>query len=333
MESRLLIFVILFAILVVFIGIRVFVSAGNEKKRLVRAGELRRKEFAPARVREQLVAEGAAPEEADVTVNNALASEVPKRADANVATRSGERDPVPPHDRASTADRTATAPSPLPATPHERGIALYKRSEHASAIEALTQAIELDPLFPNSYLLRAVCYRRLDNFPAAIADEQKAEALGGAEKTAWDRLVNRSRHRWNWDFDNPDWRRTDPLSRKAVLFRSFMSQIFNGGLRQWVANGYGRWICDLVEAAREVDTPATRDVAALLEELSGDLAELPLDGGWQEDDELEEQEDRLEEPNASLDKIFEYESRYTRLESRFGQDVANWLEHKAAIQE
>ncbi len=226
--------------------------------------------------------------------------------------------------------RPAVDSSPLPVAPHERGIALYKRGEHARAIEALTKAIELDPHFPNSYLLRAVCYRRLDNLPAAIDDEQRAEVLGGPEKTAWDRLVNRSRHRWQWDFDNPDWRRTDPLSRKAVLFRSFVGQIYNGGLRQWIANGYGRWIDDLIDAVREVDTPATREVAAMLEELSRDLAEMPLDDGWEADDDVEDLDDGLEQEDDSVAMIFEYESRYTRVESQFDQDVEDWLERNAA---
>jgi tetratricopeptide (TPR) repeat protein len=85
---------------------------------------------------------------------------------------------------------------------------IAQRGEHAQALEAFTEAIQLDPLYPNSYIGRALAYRRLENFPAALEDERRAEELGGAEKTAWDRLVNRSRHHWHWDFDNPDWQRT-----------------------------------------------------------------------------------------------------------------------------
>ena len=144
--------------------------------------------------------------------------------------------------------------------------------------------------------------------------------------------MNRSRHRWQWDFDNPDWGRVDPLSRKAVLFRSFTGQIYNGGLRQWIANGYGRWIDDLIEAAREVDTSASRDVAAMLEELSRDLAEMPLDYGWVADDDIGDQEDGLEQEDVAVAMIADYESRYFRLESEFGQDVQDWLERKAAAE-
>jgi tetratricopeptide (TPR) repeat protein len=332
MDSRFLTFLVLVTVLAVLIGIWVFLRAGNENKRLARAGKLLRKRLTRADVSEQLVADGASPKETADILENALANAIPAaRAGASGVTTSAAEGAAPPPVRPRTAsDRTAMDPSLLADTLHERGIALYKRGEHALAIDALTQAIELDPLFPNSYILRAVCYRRLDNFTAASADDEQAEALGGPEKTAWDRMVNRSRHRWRWDFDNPEWQRTDPLSRKAVLFHTFMSQIYNGGLHQWVANGYGRWIGDLIEAARDVDTPATREVAALLEELAHDLANMPLDYGWNEDGEPEEQDDRIGESDGGLGKIHEYETRYMHLESRFGQDVADWLEHKAA---
>ncbi len=219
-----------------------------------------------------------------------------------------------------------------PTSPHELGRALYKRGEYAEALEAFTQAIELDPLYPNSYIGRALAYRRLENFPAALRDERKAEELGGAEITAWDRLVNRSRHHWQWDFDNPNWQRTDPLSRKAVLFVMLVRQILNGGLHQSVANGYWRWIGDLIEAAREVDTPATREVAAILQDLSRDLADAPSNDGWNEGDPLDDPEDDGEVESPGLERIYEYENRYATVQAQFVTDVDKWLEERAAAQ-
>ena len=208
--------------------------------------------------------------------------------------------------------------------------ALYTRGEHAKALEAFTQAIQLDPLFPNSHIGRALAYRRLDNFPAALEDERKAEELGGAENTAWDRLVNRSRHDWQWDFDNPNWQRTDPLSRKAVLFVMLVRQILNGGLQQWVANGYGRWIDDLAAAAKEVDTAATREVAAILHDLSRDLATAPMEDDWSDEDPFDDSEDGIEAENPGLQRLYEFESRYHIVEGQFVKDVEKWLEEQAA---
>jgi tetratricopeptide (TPR) repeat protein len=206
---------------------------------------------------------------------------------------------------------------------------IAQRGEHAQALEAFTEAIQLDPLYPNSYIGRALAYRRLENFPAAIEDERRAEELGGAEKTPWDRLVNRSRHHWQWDFDNPNWQRTDPLSRKAVLFVMLIRQIFNGGLQQWVANGYWRWIDDLIDAAKEVDTVATREVAAILQDLSRDLAAAPTDDSWNENDALDDPDDEFVAESPGLRRIYEFEQRYTLVQGQFVKDVEKWLEERA----
>src|SRR5262249_26015270 len=147
---------------------------------------------------------------------------------AGVATSSGKVDPV--------GARQA----------HERGVPHLKSRDNAQALAAFTEAIRLDPYFPNAYIGRALVYRRLENIPAALEDERKAEALGGPEKTAWDRLVNEARGRWQRDFDTPQWQLTDPLSRQACLLQTLNSQILNGGLTQWIVNGYARWINDVI---------------------------------------------------------------------------------------
>jgi hypothetical protein len=209
-------------------------------------------------------------------------------------------------------------------------VAHLKRREYAQAVAAFTQAIELEPDAPNSYLGRAVAYRRLENLSGALQDEKTAEELGGPEKTAWDRLVNRSRRRWSWDFDNPRWSQSDPLSRQAVLLRMLNSQILNGGLLQWIANGYGRWIEDVIEAAREVGTDASNEVAAVLEEVSHHLeAGYPV-GDWREHAALDEERDCPEEPDEVSEQLTDCEDRYYRVQSQLVRDVETWLEERAA---
>ena len=151
---------------------------------------------------------------------------------------------------------------------HQRGFEHYKKARYEEAIAAFTEAIRIDPEAPRSYIARALCYRRLDQSAAALQDEQTAEELGGPERSLWDMVVNRSRRRWQFDFSDPKWIETDPLSRKAALLFTLNAQILNGGLFQWVANGYWRWIDDVIEAARDVGTDSSREVAALLEEIS-----------------------------------------------------------------
>jgi len=332
MGMRLLLFFVLVAILILLIAIRLVMRSGQDRRRLSRAVDLLRKGTLPSKLEQRLVAEGLDRATAADIVESALRALAPlKIAKTRPPRRTAATASSPPPDHGTPVPNTAESPSaPLPATPHERGIALlFKRGDYVGALEAFTQAIERDPLYPNAYFGRALAHRRLGNVTAALEDEQKAEELGGSEKTVWDRLVNRSRHRWQWDFDNADWKRTDPLSRQAVLFRTLVRQIFNGGLIQWVANGYCRWIDDVIEAAREVDTAATREVAAMLEELSRQLAAVsPGDGSRQrdapEEEVIDEQQDEL------IEKIFEYELRYYRVESQFADDVEKWLEEKAA---
>jgi tetratricopeptide (TPR) repeat protein len=334
MGIQFLVFLALVAILILLMGVRLALLSREDRKRLSRAVGLLRRGMLPSKLEETLVAEGIDRATAADVVARALKGltpasvAAPRLAPPQSATASASLDNL----KTALPDTAKTAFEPLPATPHERACALlYKRRDYQGAIEAFTEAIELDPLFPNAYLGRAVAHRRLENIPAALQDERKAEELGGAEKSAWDRLVNRSRHRWHWDFDNPEWQRIDPLSRKAVLLRTLMVQIWNGGLHQWIANGYGRWIDDLIAAAREVDTGAAREVAAMLEDISVGISPEGLDHGWSEDDEVPE-EDHVheEEQDELLERILEHEERYHRVESQFGDDVEKWLEEKSA---
>ncbi len=330
--TRLLVFLALGAILIPIIAIRRLWRFGRDRRRLSCAVKLLEKGTLPSKLEQRLIAEGLDRASAGQVVERALRTlSLPpiaqkRRRRWTAATASAlPRDldtPVP--------DTPDPASTPLPATPHERGVALlFKRGDYVGALDAFTQAIEHDPLYPNAYLGRALAHRRLGDVAAAIEDERKAEELGGSERTAWDRLVNRSRHHWQWDFDNPDWKRTDPLSRQAVLLRTLTRQIYNGGLIQWVAGGHVQWIDDVIEAAWEVDTAATRAVADMLEELSRQLAALAAGYGSAQSDAPDE-EINEEQQEELLDKILEYELRYYNVESEFAGDVEKWLETKAA---
>jgi hypothetical protein len=284
-----------------------------EKRRAARATELLRKGASPIQVQQHLIAEGLDRQAAAKSVQTALGS----TTHPSDASQSG------------VGTTTATAPSDSSATPHERGVAHLKRREYAEAVAAFTEAIALEPDAPNSYLGRAVAYRRLENLSGALQDETTAEKLGGPEKTAWDRLVNRSRQRWSWDFDNSRWRQSDPLSRQAVLLCMLNRQILNGGLLQWIANGYGRWIEDVIEAAREVGTDAAKEVAAVLEVVAHHLEGWYAVGDRQEDAALDEEGDFPEEPDELSEVLSGCEDRYYQVQSQFVRDVETWLEERA----
>jgi tetratricopeptide (TPR) repeat protein len=243
-----------------------------------------------------------------------------------------EPTPLTAGDATLAAARAAVQLTPAsPAAHHQLGFELYKRREYADAIASFTEAIKLDPEAPMSYIARALCHRRLENLAAADEDEKTARELGGPEKSAWDRIVNRSRRRWRGNFDDPDWKQLDPLSRKATLLQTLNGQILNGGLFQWVANGYGRWIDDVIEAAREINTEATRDVALSLEGIT-DLVDMERSQSYREmllDQGTGGQADEASADDEAMQRIFECEDRYYKVQSQFVEDVERWLEDKA----
>jgi hypothetical protein len=215
-----------------------------------------------------------------------------------------------------------TFPGPSP-TPHERGVAHLLKYEYAEAAAAFTEAIRLDPDAPNSYLGRALGRRRIGDEAGALEDERTARELGGPERSAWDKLANRANRRWRGQLGDPAWRATDPLSRQAVLLRALNAQILNGGLCQWIANGYGAWVLDVAEAAEEVGTPAAWEVAALL----GDVARA-LEAGYMED--FAEDDGTSDDDDEAMKVIGRSEDRYFAVQVQFVKDVSAWLEVKVA---
>jgi hypothetical protein len=215
-------------------------------------------------------------------------------------------------------------------TPYRRGVAHLMNFEHELAIAEFTEAFRLEPDAPNAYIGRAMAYRRRGNNSAARDDEEQAKRLGGAERNAWERLYNRAHRRWRGEFDDPRWKREEPLSRNAVLLDKLTGQIHNGGLHQWIANGYWRWIEDVITAAREINTDTAREVAAMLEDLSPHLdPELLRDDGWDEE-EIDDDDEIVEEDDHAVEQLGAFEDRYYRLQMQFVEDVTEWFEKAAA---
>ena len=221
------------------------------------------------------------------------------------------------------ADKTES-----PGAACERGIAHLKRAEYPQAVALFTEAIGLDPEGPNAFVGRALAYRSLGDEAAALRDEESARALGGPERSAWDRLVNRGCRRWRGDLRDPAWGRDDRHSRDAVLLRHWTWQIYNGGLPQWVANGYGAWAEDLARAAEAVGTDGALAVAAVVRDVAGVLACWP--GA------PETMFRMIANPSAVTgqeEELFTLLSRceesYARVAHSFAADIEAWLERQA----
>jgi hypothetical protein len=150
-----------------------------------------------------------------------------------------------------------------------------KGGRYAEAVQAFTEAVNIDPEGANAFVGRALAHRGLGNDAAAVLDEQTARTLGGPVRSVWDRLVRQAFSRWKGDLRDIAWGHQDPLSRSAFLLHQWTWQIYNGGVVQWVANGYGVWAEDLARVAESVETPAAREVATIVRDVAGILARRP----------------------------------------------------------
>jgi hypothetical protein len=101
-------------------------------------------------------------------------------------------------------------------------------------------------------------------------------------------------------------------------------------LHQWVANGYARWINDVIAAATAIGSPATRQVAAILTDLATHLGpEPPNAGEWiEEDPGLADDYDDLE-GELAIDPVADLEDRYHHVQMQFVKDVRQWFESQA----
>ena len=181
---------------------------------------------------------------------------------------------------------------------------------------------------PNAYVGRSLAYNFMGDETASLKDKETAQSLGGAERSAWDRLVNRANRRWQGNLSDKSWKDEDPLSHKAVLLHQWVGQIFNGGLPQWVANGYGAWVEELAQAAQQVGTDGTRAVARVIRDVAGVLTRWP---GARESmfrmltvqTQLTKSEDDL------FEALSQCEADYHRVGTHFSANVEAWFEEQA----
>jgi tetratricopeptide (TPR) repeat protein len=228
--------------------------------------------------------------------------------------------------------RSAETPGAAGAA-QQRGVAHLKRAEYRQAVEAFTEAIRLDPEAPNGYVGRGLAYRSLGDDAAAHRDEETARALGGPERSAWDRLVKRAYRRWRGDLRDPAWGLEDPLCRDAFLLHQWTWQIYNGGLPQWVANGYGVWAEELAGVAERVGTDAARAVAAVVRDVAGILARWPdareaMLGMIAAPSVVTGREEELFGELSQCEEEYHRVGHY-RAGPSFAADVEEWLEKRA----
>src|SRR5262245_65741577 len=72
-------------------------------------------------------------------------------------------------------------PTPTANGLYDEGVAHLKRGEYEQAVDALSEAIRLNPDLTNAYVGRALAYRSLGDDAAAAEDERVAQGRGGAK--------------------------------------------------------------------------------------------------------------------------------------------------------
>ena len=215
--------------------------------------------------------------------------------------------------RAPLRSPASLLPDPAFNLHNDRATGHLKKGEYEQAVAEYTQAIRLDPNAPNPRVGRALAYRSLGDEDNARADERAAKELGGAEQSTWGRLANRAYQLWRTD---PQASRIEfyqglhPLQRKAVQLWDLNSQVFNGGFPQWIANGFGHWIAEVIESVKHIGSKRARAVQSILE----GVARLPVEC------------DTQEVADDNVGGLLEYTDRYYAVAPEFADDVETWLE-------
>jgi hypothetical protein len=237
---------------------------------------------------------------------------------------------------------------------YDRAVAFLKSGQYREAIEEFTSAIEIDPNSPNSYVGRALAHRSLGNEVDAASDEQMAQRLGGVETSTWSRLCNRAYQRMKTDpADGMQgklskraefYQQLDPLSRKAVLLGDFHLQVMNGGIQQWIANGYSAWIRDLMGVVAQIGTNPALAMLAVLRDVGAVIADMEKNPQVRE---LGGASSCLfamlfhQMPNVSakdawleewLERIYSLNDRFFECEADFCVDANMWFDTQASHQ-
>ena len=90
------------------------------------------------------------------------------------------------------------------------------------------------------------------------------------ELLVWQGLMDQAYAKWQ---ANREWRyrqfllNLDAIERKAVILGNFNYQVCNGGIQQWVDNGYCVTAQDLLSILEEMDTENSRRVAKIVREV------------------------------------------------------------------
>ena len=224
---------------------------------------------------------------------------------------------APPESAAKLAESVGF-PGAVPAfsAHHDRALAHLKKREYEQAVAEYTQAIRLDPKAPNAYLGRALAYRSLGDEENAVRDEGIAKELGGAEKSTWGRLVNRAYQLWKGDSHasrSEFYQSLHPLQRQAVLLWELNSQVFNGGFPQWLQNGYGVRIKEIIDSVKQIGGDAAKEVQTILEGVSV----VAKKASWTDN-----------EADQDLAELLKHTDRYYAVAPAFGGAVETWLEEQ-----
>jgi tetratricopeptide (TPR) repeat protein len=192
---------------------------------------------------------------------------------------------------------------------YDEALTHLKSREYAQAVAKFTEAIRLEPQSPNAHLGRALAYRSMGDEASAVRDEAAARELGGAERSTWASVVNRAGRLWNVDRQASRaefYQGLHPLQRKAVQLWELNGQVMNGGFPQWLENGHGAWIGDVVDTLKQIGTDSARAVQSILESI--------------------ELHARDEDANRRMAELLASTDRYYRIAPQFGTDVEAWLE-------
>jgi len=222
---------------------------------------------------------------------------------------------LPPELRAPTEPAVSLRPDAAFTARYDLATAHLKRGEYEQAVADYTEAIRLDPRSPNAHLGRALAYRSLGDEESAFQDQRASKELGGAEQSTWGRLVNRAYQLWRLDCQASKaefYQGLHPLQRKAVQLWDMNGQVFNGGFPQWLANGYGAWVHELIDSVRQIGTRSAKAVQSILEGVAR----------------LDRECQTQEETDENLAGLLEYTDRYYAVAPGFGDDVENWLEEQ-----
>jgi hypothetical protein len=135
---------------------------------------------------------------------------------------------------------------------------------------------------------------------------------------AWQDLMDTAYDKWQ---DHREWSHRqllmnlDAAERKAVLLGNFHYQTCNGGLQQWVENGYACSGPDLLTILEEMDTENSRRVAGIVRTVLGyvDLSQENRGCGgnywtqeWSGPDEDEEVPACFEEVDRLTDEYYSF---------------------------